>query len=121
MPIPQRLDTRFSVSIRVDCATRDMLRAHRVTNISRGGLFIEGSSLPIDTELPLLLYLGEHDVMQVKARVVWNYDIEKVKPLLVRGMGMRFVGLGVEELRRLNAYLKKIAPMPLAAASTTSH
>jgi len=120
MSIAQRLDTRFSVSLRVDCATRDMRRAHRVTNIGRGGLFVEGSSLPIDSELTLRLHLAEHDVMQVKARVVWNYDIEGTS-LLVRGMGMKFVGLSAEELRRLNAYLKKLAPRPLAAASSTHH
>lgn len=121
MSIPQRLDTRFSVSIRVDCATRDMFVAHRVTNLSRGGLFMEGSSLPIDSELTLRLHLGEHDVIEVHARVAWNYDIKQGTSHLVRGMGMKFVGLGVDELRRLNAHLKRIGPRPLTAASTTRH
>lgn len=121
MSIPQRLETRFSVSIRVDCATRDMFLEHRVTNLSRGGLFMEGSALPIDSELTLRLHLGEHEVIEARARVVWNYDIKRGTSHLVRGMGMKFVGLSVEELRRLNSYLKKVGPRPLAAASTTRH
>jgi len=121
MSIPQRLDQRFGVSIHADCATRHTFVTHRVTNIGRGGLFMEGRSLPVDSDVQLRLHLGEHEVIELRARVVWNYDIDKGASHPVQGMGMKFVGLSVEELRRLNAYLKKIGPQPLAAASNTAH
>src|SRR5262245_47050324 len=72
----RRLDPRFDCSVPVDCTGKTLLAAHRVTNISRGGIFIHGSSLPVDTELQLQLHLdGTESPVQARARVVWNYDI----------------------------------------------
>jgi hypothetical protein len=87
-----------------------MFVAHRVTNISRGGLFIEGESLPIDSELTLHLHLdGAGAPIQAHARVVWNFDIRKGTAHLVHGSGLRFVDLGPDDLRRLHAYLDALA------------
>ena len=109
----QRHDPRFDVSIHVDCASKAMFVAHRVTNISRGGLFIEGGTLPIDTELTLHLHLdGAGAPIEAHARVVWNYDIQKGTAHLVHGTGLRFVDLGPEDLRRLHAYLDALAGAP---------
>ena len=117
----ERLDTRYGVSLRVDCVARDTYVAHRVTNISRGGLFLDGTSLPVDSELLLRLHLGEHDVLPVRACVVWNYDLKKVTSHPVRGMGMRFVGLEAEVLRRLEGYLKTLAAQAQPPAPTLQH
>lgn len=95
-----------------------MFVAHRVTNISRGGLFMEGSSLPIDSELDLQLHLGEHEVIEVRARVVWNYDMRQGTARLVRGMGVKFVGLSAPELARLNSFLNKVEAPPHGATQT---
>jgi hypothetical protein len=98
-----------------------MFEAHRVTNISRGGIFIEGSSLPIDTELTLQLHLGGTErPIEARARVVWNYDMKKGSSHLVRGSGLKFVDIATEDLIRLHAYLGMLAaaapktPAPLA-------
>jgi hypothetical protein len=104
----QRLDTRYGVALRADCLARDTFVPHRVTNIGRGGLFLEGTSLPVDSELELRLHLDEHEVLPLRARVVWNHELTKGTPRFVRGMGMKFVGLDGEELRRLEGYLKKL-------------
>src|SRR5262245_33724435 len=113
----QRADQRFEVSIKVDCASRGMFVAHRVTNISRGGLFIEGKSLPLDTEVTLHLHLeGSADPILTRARVVWNYDMQKGTAHLIRGTGLRFLDMAPEELMRLSAYLASLpGARPLAS------
>jgi uncharacterized protein (TIGR02266 family) len=112
----QRYHRRFDVSIQVDVASQAMFVAHRVTNISRGGLFIEGQSLPIDSELMLHLHLdGAAVPIQARARVVWNYDMRKGSSHLVHGSGLKFVEIATDDLIRLHAYLGMLA----AAAAPT--
>jgi hypothetical protein len=119
MALWQRLDTRYGVALRADCVTRDTFVVHRVTNISRGGVFLEGTSLPVESELQLRIHLGDHDVLPVRARVVWNSDLKQGTPHYVRGMGMTFVALGGMELRRLNGYLKRLVAEPAPETPTT--
>jgi uncharacterized protein (TIGR02266 family) len=103
---------RYSVAIRVDCATRDLFMANRITNISRGGVFIE-KVLPLDAEVELSFTLPGSDVtIGAKGRVVWTYDIRKDSFHLVEGSGIRFVGMPAEERLILEDYLRTLTPTP---------
>lgn len=105
---------RYSVAIQVNCATRDLFLANRITNISRGGLFIE-AVLPLDAEVDLSFTLPDSDVtIGAQGRVVWTYDMRKDSIRLVAGSGIRFVGMPPEERQLLERYLEKLPPTPSA-------
>ena len=103
---------RYHVAIQVNCATRDLFTANRITNISRGGVFIE-KVLPLDSEVDLSFCLPDSQVtIGAKGRVVWTYDIRKDSIHLVEGSGIRFVEMSAEERQLLEDYLKKLTPTP---------
>ncbi len=103
---------RYSVAIQVDCATRDLFVANRITNISRGGVFIE-TILPLDAEVDLSFSLpGPNVTIGTKGRVVWTYDIRKDSFHLVQGSGIRFVGMPAEHRLVLEDYLQQLTPAP---------
>lgn len=105
---------RYSVAIQVSCATRDVFLANRITNISRGGVFIE-TVLPLHAEVDLSFSLPGSDVtIGAKGRVVWTYDMRKDSIHLVPGSGIRFMEMTAEERRLLEECLTKLAPTPSA-------
>lgn len=105
---------RYHVAIQVDCATRDLFLANRITNISRGGVFIE-TVLPLDTEVDLSFSLPGSDVtIGAKGRVVWTYDMKKGSIHLVPGSGIRFVEMALQERQLLEECLTKLSPIPPA-------
>jgi uncharacterized protein (TIGR02266 family) len=95
----------------VDFATQAMFVGHRVTNIGRGGVFIEGASLPIDSEVRLRLQIDDDGAtIEARGRVVWTFDIRKDR--LVRGIGVKFVEIADHDLQRLTGYLAKLETRP---------
>ncbi len=103
---------RYSVAIEVNCSTRELFVANRITNISRGGVFIE-KVLPLDAEVDLTFSLpGPNVTIGAKGRVVWTYDIRKDSFHLIQGSGIRFVGMPAEEQLVLEDYLQKLTPIP---------
>jgi uncharacterized protein (TIGR02266 family) len=103
---------RYRVAIQVNCATRGLFVANRITNISRGGLFIE-KVLPLNSEVDLSFCLPDSQVtIGAKGRVAWTYDIPKGSIHLVEGSGIRFVEMPPEERQLLEDYLKKLTPIP---------
>lgn len=111
-----RSDPRYSVSIRVDCTTRDMFVSNYLTNISRGGVFLASHErLPLDAEVDLVLTLPDTGVtIAVRGRVVWTYDIRRGTARLVPGAGIRFIDMSATDRARIDAYLERLA---LAAGS----
>ena len=109
---------RYVVSLPVNCSTRDAFLASQVTNLSRGGLFIEGpQTLPVGTEVSLLLGLPEPAAaIRARGRVVWHFDIRKGSVRVVPGMGIKFVDLSAEQERQIADVLRSAAPAPVAAA-----
>ena len=103
-------DPRYQVDIPVDYETRDLFLGSRVTNISRGGLFIRTENpLPVQTEVALSLHLPEDDrVIQARGRVVWNYDVPRDSFHVVSGMGIKFVDLPAEQMTRIEMSLKRL-------------
>jgi type IV pilus assembly protein PilZ len=104
-------EPRYQVDIVVNYETRDLFLGSRVTNLSRGGLFIRTDNpLPIQTELDLHFHLpDEPGTVDARGRVVWNYDIPQNGCQMVFGMGIRFVGLAPEQRTRLEASLQRLA------------
>ncbi len=102
---------RYRVDIPVDCSTRGAFISNRVTNISRGGLFIQSSDpLPLQAEVDLALRLPETGVtIQATGRVIWNYDVEKGSSRIVPGSGIKFIDLSPENKARLEACLARLA------------
>jgi uncharacterized protein (TIGR02266 family) len=101
-------EPRYTVEIQVDCTTRDLFLANRVTNISSGGVFIE-TQLPIHSEVDLRFTLTEPLVtIGAKGRVVWNYDMMQGTARLVTGSGIRFTEMEPAHRELLTRYLEKL-------------
>jgi type IV pilus assembly protein PilZ len=108
-------DPRYQVDIPVDYETRDLFLGSRVTNISRGGLFIRTDNpLPVQTEVNLSLHLPEDDrVIQARGRVVWNYDVPRNSFHVVSGMGIKFIDLSADQMTRIETSLKRLGNGPV--------
>jgi uncharacterized protein (TIGR02266 family) len=112
-------EPRFSVDIQVDCATKDLFLANRITNIGRGGVFIE-AQFPLQTEVHLRLTFPDTGTsIDVKGHVVWNYDMRKGTTRLVRGSGIRFTEMDPEDRAQLEKYLEDLERQTARAAAST--
>jgi uncharacterized protein (TIGR02266 family) len=105
-------EPRYQVDISVDETTTSIFTAGRVTNISRGGLFIETPAAPpIDTPVDLALRLPEiRTVLNVHGRVAWTYDMKKGTTQLMTGAGIKFIDMTRDQLSMLEAYLTRLGP-----------
>jgi len=104
-------DARYTVELVVDSSTMDMLVASRVSNISRGGMFIESSQpLPLDREVAVTFRLGPNAApINVQGRVAWTHDMKKGSIRMLSGNGIRFTDLSPADQGRLEAYLAFLA------------
>ena len=85
---------RVPIRLRVDFASQGALRECRMTNISRGGVFIATDKpLPIGTELELRVHVGEKgqavDLRGEVASINTGAGLTRAE----NGMGIRFAGL----------------------------
>ena len=115
-----RKDRRHRVRIDVDCTTHGMFVSNRVSNISRGGVFIESDKpLPIDAEVQMTLALPEsRREVHAVGRVIWYYDMRRVTAQLVPGMGIKFMDMSAEDRALLEDYVDRLTSLvqPLAEA-----
>jgi type IV pilus assembly protein PilZ len=104
-------ERRYKVNIRVDCATRDMFVSNRVTNISRGGIFVQSDHpIPFDSEVDLRLVLPQsHMTIAAKGRVVWTYDVQRGTGRLVPGAGIKFIDMSPSDRALIEQYLEGLA------------
>jgi uncharacterized protein (TIGR02266 family) len=101
----QDREPRYRVEIRVDCTTKDLFLANRMTNISRGGFFIE-ATLPLHAEVDLCFRLPNSPVaIDAKGCVIWNYDMKKDSAQLVAGSGIKFTEMSEVDRHNLEQYL----------------
>lgn len=84
-----------------------MFLSNHVTNLSKGGLFIETPSpLPLQSEVLLKLTLPDVGaIMETKGRVIWTYDVKKGTARVVPGMGIKLVETSPEHRQQLEGYL----------------
>lgn len=108
---PQSRPGRFRVGLAVSCETRDAFLSGRVTNISRGGLFIRSDHpLPLQSEVDLEFTLpGTGHAIRTTGRVIWNYDMAKGSSRIVPGSGIKFVDLSPADRALLEACLERLA------------
>ena len=108
---------RYRVNIQVDRSTREFFIGGRVTNISRGGLFIETESpLPIHSDIDLTLKLPEiRTTLALRGRVVWTYDMRRGTAHLMTGSGIKFMDISPQQRRLLEAYLDRILHEQMAS------
>jgi uncharacterized protein (TIGR02266 family) len=117
-------EPRYRVDIRVDELTSSMFTAGRVTNISRGGLFMETAQpLPLQTKIDLALQLPDiRTVLNVQARVVWTYDVRRSNSQIMTGTGIKFEDMTPEQHQLLETYLSRLAPREMRATNfATAH
>jgi len=110
---------RYRVDIPVNCSTRDLFLSNRVTNISRGGMFIESPHpLPLQAEVELAFTLPDDGArIQATGRVIWNYDVAKGTSRIVPGSGIKFTDMSPEDRTRLEDCLARLsASAPVATA-----
>jgi uncharacterized protein (TIGR02266 family) len=114
----QDREPRYRVDIRVDCTTKDLFLANRITNISRGGFFIE-ANLPLHSEIDLCFRIPESQMaIDAKGCVVWNYDMKKDTAQLVSGSGIRFTEIAQEDRHALEDYLRRLSAASSPRAAT---
>jgi type IV pilus assembly protein PilZ len=108
----QRAHPRHAVDLTVDCSTQDAFVSNRVTNLSRGGVFVRSDDpLPVGTEVALTLTLsGTGTTIRACGRVIWNYDVEKASSRMVRGMGIKLLDMGTDDRRKLLEYIGSLRP-----------
>jgi uncharacterized protein (TIGR02266 family) len=106
-----RKHVRFEVDIAIDCTTKHLFLSNHVSNISRGGLFIQSPTpMPLDAEVSLVLRLpGYARPILAKGRVVWNYDVRKGTSRIVPGSGIRFVDIPAGDRAVLEDYLSRLS------------
>ena len=117
-------EPRYRVDIRVDERTSSMFTAGRVTNISRGGLFMETPTpLPIKSKIDLALELPEiRSVLNLQGRVIWTYDIRRSNSQIMTGTGIKFEDMTAEQHQLLESYLSRLSPREMRAANfATAH
>ena len=112
--IERRKEERFDVDIQVDYSTKDIFVSNTMTNLCRGGIFIQTDHpAPLQTVFRLKFTLPlSAEKIEVTGKVVWTYDIKKGTSLIRPGMGIRFIDLSSDHKARLEAYIENLSKSP---------
>jgi Tfp pilus assembly protein PilZ len=104
-----RQHPRYNVDLRADAVTKDAFLSSRVSNISRGGLFLESEHLPSDSEVMLTLELGETgSAVLAVGQVAWSCDVRKESIKTMSGSGIRFMWMSAGHRTRLRGFLDEL-------------
>jgi uncharacterized protein (TIGR02266 family) len=113
-----RVDLEANVRMRA----ADIEAWGRVTNLSRGGIFVEADAvMPSETEVELEFALPEAEApLHSTARVVWAREGEP--PVRRSGMGLQFLAIDRETSQKIESYVFERArhDAPGANAQTSS-
>lgn len=115
-----RQDSRYAVELTVDSSTAEALVASRVSNLSRGGMFIEcPHPLPIDSQVEVCLRLGSAErPICVRGCVAWTHDMRKGSIRMLSGNGIRFTDLSAHDRARLESYLATLGHGTASSAAS---
>jgi type IV pilus assembly protein PilZ len=114
---------RYHVDIPIDCSTQGLFIANRVTNLSRGGLFIQSSHpLPLHAEVELAITLPNGGPrIQATGRVIWNYDVAKGSARIVPGSGIKFINMSPQDRALLEECIARLGQPNGASAAPPTH
>jgi type IV pilus assembly protein PilZ len=106
----RRSHDRFDVTWSVDCVADDTFLYASIANISQMGIFVRTiDPLAVGTKLMLSFAPPGHESFKLEGVVAW---VNKVRPGGDNpnpGMGMKFIGLALEDRERLVEIIRTIA------------
>src|SRR5689334_11597077 len=109
--LDRRSSERIEVTWSVDCETEDTFLYAAITNISEMGIFVQTTDpLPVGTHLTLRFApprTGE--VFVLRGAVQWVNRVLPLRETLNPGMGIRFIGLTLEDRERIVEAIRTIA------------
>jgi len=110
LDVHERKEPRYASHIKVKFGQeRDKFLTDYTVNINTGGLYVSSSKLlPVGTKLFVQFSLPENEKMiSCQARVAWvNEGASPIKRDLPVGMGLGFVGVGLDEMNLIREYIK---------------
>jgi uncharacterized protein (TIGR02266 family) len=105
----EREHERYEVEIRVDWVSGQMFMSDRVTNIGKGGLFIESPRpLPPKGEVEMVLWLPGKSPVRATGRVVWSQDPSRTPGQPIGGAGLSFIDMHPADRALLHDYLRDL-------------
>lgn len=109
-PPERRENPRYEVSLNVDYDSLYMFTGNYVSNISKGGFFIETNDpLPVQSEINLVLFIGDlGKKIRVQGKVAWNFDRAIASGKMKTGMGIKFTNLTPEDKATLLDFIQEI-------------
>lgn len=107
----RRTVERVEVVWSVDCTTEQTFLYASITNISALGIFVQTNEpLPVGTQMTLRFAPpGSQEPFVVPGVVQWLNPVRPMAENLNPGMGIRFVGLSLEDRERLVEAIHTIA------------
>ncbi len=110
----RRVVTRVDVTWAVDCETEDTFLYASITNISELGIFVRTTDpLPVGTLVRLRFALPRqaeaHDALTIEGTVQWVNALRPLSDNPNPGMGIRFVGLTLDDRERIVEAVRTIA------------
>lgn len=110
LDVHERKEPRYASHIKIKFGQeRDKLLTDYTVNINTGGLYVSSSKLlPVGTKLFVEFSLpGNDTLISCQARVAWvNEGVSPIKRDLPVGMGLGFVGVGLDEMNVIREYIK---------------
>ena len=106
----ERTEPRVEARLRVRFGQRQEVLNSYSVNLSTGGLFLETPDpLPVETPLDLEFDLASSgSLIACQGRVAWvNPPDRSRKPRLPAGMGIQFMNLSLEDMERVDDFMKR--------------
>jgi uncharacterized protein (TIGR02266 family) len=108
-PSPEREHERYEVEIRVDWVSGQMFVSDHVTNIGKGGLFIQSDKPLPNGEVEMVLWLPGKSPVHATGRVVWNADPSRAPGQPIGGAGLSFIDMHPADRALLHDYLRDLS------------
>ena len=106
----RRIYDRFEVTWAVDCVADDTFLYASIANISEMGIFVRTiDPLPVGTGLSLQFAPPGYESFRLRGVVAWLNRVREDGDNPNPGMGIRFVGLTLDDRERLVEIIRTIA------------
>lgn len=104
-----REHARIPTSLEVDYSTYTPYHIRRITNISKGGVFIRTQEIiPVGTVLDISFQLPNRSTpIKSKVKVMWTYRQPSTVNLNSSGMGVQFVEVAAKDVRDIQEFINQ--------------